>query len=176
MQSATVILGLGGNKGDRAAQLAKAADLLDQVLENSRRSSLYETKALLPAGAPASWDMPFLNMAIAGDTKLSPHDVFALVKDIEKKMGRKPAEVWAPREIDIDILAMDDLVLEQPDLVVPHRALLERDFALLPLAELAPDWRYPAAGDHHGWKAADIVRIKGYATGSLQEKGIANYG
>lgn len=176
MNSATVILGLGGNKGERSALLAQAVKLLTPLIKNLRTSSLYETKALLPAGAPASWDMPFLNMAVAGEVALSSRDLLAAIKAIEKKLGRGFSEVWAPREIDIDILAMGNLMIDEPDFCVPHRSLLDRDFALLPLAELAPDWCCPVAGEYHGWKAADIVRAKGYTTGSLQKEGIAVYG
>ncbi len=171
-----VILGLGGNKGDREALLKKAVDALALILEKPRISSLYENKALLPEGAPASWDMPFLNMAVAGETALSPQALLAAIKDIENKLGRKPAERWAPREIDIDILAMGDVVLAQTDLCVPHRFLLERDFALVPLVELAPDWRCPVAGEYYGWKAADIMVHKGYSLSSLHAQGIKNYG
>jgi 2-amino-4-hydroxy-6-hydroxymethyldihydropteridine diphosphokinase/dihydropteroate synthase len=171
-----IILGLGSNKGDRAALLEKAVEMLAPTVRNLRRSSLYETKALLPAGAPAAWNMPFLNMAITGETALSPSDMLAAIKTIEKQLGRRPSEVWAPREIDLDILAIDNLILEEAGLSIPHRALLDRDFALLPLAQLVPDWCYPGVGKYQGWKAADIVVHKGYSSGSLHEKGIAVYG
>jgi len=157
-----VILGLGSNKGDRAAMLWRVVEMLAPILQDIRHSSVYETKALLPDGAPPAWDMAFLNMAVAGETKLSPQALLAAIKEIERNLGREAAERWAPREIDIDILAMDDLVLATPEIHIPHPGLLDREFALLPLVELAPDWRYPS-GEYKGVKAADIAVAKGYA-------------
>jgi 2-amino-4-hydroxy-6-hydroxymethyldihydropteridine diphosphokinase len=174
--SAMVILGLGGNSGDRATMLRKALELLAPVLKNPRISRIYETKALLPEGAPASWDMPFLNMAVMGETALLPQQLLVTIKNIEKTLGRTASQNWAPREIDIDILAMGNLIYEQAGLTIPHRGLLERDFALLPLAELAPGWHYPCEGKYHQWKATDIVADKGYISGSLNEQGIRIYG
>jgi len=156
-----VILGLGSNKGDRAAMLGRAVEMLAPILQDIRHSSIYETKALLPEGASPAWDMVFLNMAVVGETKLSPQELLAAIKEIEKNLGRQAAERWAPREIDIDILAMDDVQLDLPGLHIPHSGLIEREFALLPLVELAPDWRYPG-GEYKGWKAADIAAAKGY--------------
>jgi 2-amino-4-hydroxy-6-hydroxymethyldihydropteridine diphosphokinase len=156
-----IILGLGSNTGDREEYLARAVSMLDDILTGMHTSSLYETAALLPEGAPRDWDMPFLNMAVCGDTSLSPDQLFATVKDIEKKLGRFPSEVWAPRKIDIDILAIENMVIDESALSVPHRALLDRDFALVPLAELVPDWCYPA-GAYKGKRAADIVAEKRY--------------
>ncbi len=69
--------------------------------------------------------------------------LLARVKAIERDLGRVSRCKWGPREIDIDILAMDDVTMDTPELTIPHRVLLERDFVLLPLADVAPDWRYP---------------------------------
>lgn len=165
-----VILGLGSNKGDRAAYLREALGQLGGILGDLRFSSIYETKALLPENAPSEWDRPYFNMAVAGSTPLSPQALFLGIKAIEKKMGRKAAERWSPREIDIDILAFDDLVVDTPELHIPHRGLLTRDFALLPLVELAPDWRYPAVGVYQDWKAADIATAKAFQGSAAAQK------
>jgi 2-amino-4-hydroxy-6-hydroxymethyldihydropteridine diphosphokinase len=170
-----VILGLGSNSGDRERYLRQAVESLAPVLKNLRLSSVYETEALLPQGAPPSWNMPFLNMAAAGETALSPQALLATIKAIEKKLGRADAEVWAPRVIDVDILAMGDVRLDLPGLTIPHFALLDRSFALLPFVELAPDWRYPD-GEYGGWKASDIAAAKGYHLHALTEKGNVTYG
>jgi 2-amino-4-hydroxy-6-hydroxymethyldihydropteridine diphosphokinase len=166
---------------DRWIKLITVAKLTPLVLLVALAlPALASGPALLPAGAPASWDMNFLNMAVAGETTLSPQELLVAIKDIEKNLGRKTGEVWAPRELDIDILAYDDVVLEAPGLSIPHRALLDRDFALLPLVELAPDWHYPCTNkygqEYKDWKAADIAAHKGYISGSLNDKGIAIYG
>lgn len=172
-----VILGLGSNKGDREDYLRQATALLAGLLSGMRASGIYESKALLPPGAPAEWNAPFLNMVVTGKTKLEPRKLLASVKAIETKLGRKPAGKWGPREIDIDILAMGDTVIDTPSLAIPHPELLNRDFALLPLSELAPDWRYPAAGTYHGWKASDIAADKKFAPGgALQPTGKVAYG
>lgn len=172
-----VILGLGSNKGDREFYLRQASALLAGLLSGMRASGIYESKALLPPDAPKVWDAPFLNMAVIGETALDPRKLLASLKAIEAKLGRKPSGHWAPREIDIDILAMGDTVLDTPSLSIPHQELLNRDFALLPLAELAPDWRYPAAGKYYGWKASDIALEKKFTLGAaLQHTGKVAYG
>lgn len=170
-----VILGLGSNKGDRLAYLRQAVALLAPVLTGSRISRVYESRALLPEGATREWDLPFLNMAIAGDTQLAPLDLLETVKVIEEQMGRAQTGVWSPREIDIDILAMGEMVLDTPVLSIPHRALLARDFAMLPLSELAPDWHYPVPGDYYRWAASEIVAERKFRCGRLEEEGIAVY-
>ncbi len=157
-----VILGLGSNSGDREAYLRQAIVLLGGLLQAMRVSGVYESKALLLADAPREWDKPFLNMAVVGETTLSLQELLKAIKAIEQKLGRKSLGKWSPREIDIDILAMGDQVVDTPVLQVPHHELLNRDFALLPLAELAPDWIYPLAGKYNGWKALDIAVDKGF--------------
>ncbi len=151
-----VIIGLGTNLGDRTAQLQRAVRELAAILSPIECSAVYEGKALLPAGAPAHWDMPFLNMALKGETSLTPRALLMEVKAIERRLGRTPQGHWGPREIDIDILAYGDLVLEEDDLIIPHAGLLSRDFALVPLADVAPQWRYPKAGALRG-KTARVL-------------------
>lgn len=104
-------------------------------------------------------------MAIAGETALSPTALFSAVKSIEEKIGRKNRGHWAPREIDIDILAYGDDVIHLADLSIPHAELLNRDFVLVPLAEIVPDWCYPVVGEYQGKSAAQLVAMKGYALG-----------
>ena len=143
MKNHQIILGLGSNIGNRQANLDAAIVALGDCVKNIRISSVMETKALLPENAPESWDMAYLNMAIAGDTPLPPHELLAKIKQIEQNLGRVKLGHWSPRNIDIDILAMDNLVIDEPDLTIPHKELLNRDFALKPLLELMPDWVYP---------------------------------
>ncbi|MEX0751234.1 MAG: 2-amino-4-hydroxy-6-hydroxymethyldihydropteridine diphosphokinase, partial [Dehalococcoidia bacterium] len=77
------------------------------------------------------------------ETSLSPHELLAHAKSVEHAIGRRPAERWSPRPIDIDILLYDDQVIDSGELVVPHPRLLDRNFVLVPLAELAPDVEHP---------------------------------
>jgi len=87
---------------------------------------------------------PFLNMAVAGSTCANPSDLLRDIKSIEKVMGRKERKKNGPREIDIDIIFYGDEIVEQPGLQIPHPALDERKFVLLPLNDLAPGFISPA--------------------------------
>lgn len=144
-----VALGLGSNVGDRIAFLEDATFHLRKLATHILLSSVYESEALLPEGAPEAWNTPYLNMALVGETLLTPHTLLAEIKALEMNMGRQMRGVWGPREIDIDILLYGDAVLDEAELKIPHPHLLSRDFALTPLAEIAPDWAYPT-GDHKG--------------------------
>lgn len=168
-----VILGLGSNIGDRLANLAAAAARLSGVLSHIQCSRIYESAAMLPEGAPADWDMPYYNMAIRGDTTLTVKQLFDAIKTIERDLGRTAGACWSPRVIDIDILAMDDLLLDSDELHIPHRGLLDRDFALLPFAELSADWHYPRPGEYYGQMAQAIAKKKSYTLGGyLKDTGL----
>lgn len=139
---AIVFIGIGSNMGDRQANCLRAVDLLgEHGLEVSKISSLYETE---PWG-PAKQRM-FINAALKAVTGLSPADLLAALKKIEKDMGREETEKWGPRIIDLDILFYDNVVIKEAGLEIPHPLLHKRGFVLLPLAEIAPDKRHPATG------------------------------
>lgn len=128
-------LGLGGNLGDRAATLARAADAIGR-LPGTRllaRSSLYETP---PWGETEQG--AFLNAALAVETDLSPERLLAEGLAIERSLGRVRERRWGPRAIDIDILHVEGVGRTEPGLVLPHPYLTERAFVLVPLAEIAP--------------------------------------
>jgi 2-amino-4-hydroxy-6-hydroxymethyldihydropteridine diphosphokinase len=134
-------LGLGSNLGDRAANIARAVQLLSDAGRMLAVSSLYETE---PWGIR---DQPmFLNAACLLETDLSPEQLFGAIKTIEHDMGRVPTVRWGPRLIDIDILLYDDVVLSLPDLIIPHPRLHERSFVLIPLREIAADVVHPVLG------------------------------
>lgn len=152
-----VILGLGSNVGDRAAFLTQAVERLKVSVHNIVLSNIYHSPALLPQGAPDSWNLPYLNMAVAGETAISPEQMLVTVKAIEQAMGRGVHGVWGPREIDIDILAMGDTTMQTAPLTIPHPELLAREFALRPLAEVAHAWRYPVPGPYFGDRADELV-------------------
>lgn len=140
-----VVLGLGSNLGDRLGYLREAVRRLSDVMTGLRCSSVYESPAMLPENAPPEWDIAYYNMVIVGGTSLSPQELLRFAKIIEQELGRTDRGRWGPREIDVDILAYGQKVLGEPDLIVPHAGLLLRDFALVPLAEIAPDWVHPVA-------------------------------
>ncbi len=146
-----VVLGLGSNLGDRNFYLNQAIEKLQNsnILIDITRSSIEETKAVLKPNSPKEWNLNYLNMAIKGFTMLNPSDLLKSIKDIEHAIGRKDNTEWAPREIDIDILAYGEEVIELEDLKIPHPLLLQRPWALKPFTEIYPEWKYPAPGLHY---------------------------
>ncbi len=140
-----LILGLGTNLGDGLSNLRSALRLLQKssTMTPLQISPIYTSAALLPAYAPMAWNRPYLNIAVACDTKLSPFDALSQIKQIEKQLGREENQRWAPRVIDVDILAWDDLIIDQADLKIPHAELLTRPFALWPLLDVWPNWTHP---------------------------------
>ena len=141
MAQVIAYLGLGSNMGERGDNLDHALELLRQRVNVDPISSTYDTE---PLGNP---DQPrFLNLVCRITTQLEPMGLLTLVKGIESKLGRQPAQPNQPRPIDIDILFYDDLVMETPKLVIPHPRLVERAFVLVPLAEIAPDLVDPVTG------------------------------
>ncbi len=137
----TVYLGLGTNIGDRRLNLKAAVDGLAPKVQVIAQSKAYETPAWGYEDQPS-----FLNMAVRAETKLEPSALLVHLKQLEARLGRTPTFRWGPRLIDIDILFYDDLILELPELVIPHRHLQERAFVLVPLAEIAPDLMHPILG------------------------------
>jgi 2-amino-4-hydroxy-6-hydroxymethyldihydropteridine diphosphokinase len=134
----TIYLGLGSNLGDRDTNLRAALGRLGEYMQVNRVSSVYETEPLLVEDQPL-----FHNLACAGVTRNEPFALLHTLKRIENAIGRVPGPRYGPRLIDIDILLFGDLILSTPELTIPHPGMLERAFALIPLAEIAPDLRHP---------------------------------
>jgi 2-amino-4-hydroxy-6-hydroxymethyldihydropteridine diphosphokinase len=143
MTAATVnmtdaLIALGGNVGDVRSTFDRAVALLcdGEAVRLTARSADYRTPPWGVLDQP-----PFLNAVIAVATSLTPHDLLARIADCERALGRDRQQErrWGPRSIDLDILAYDDLVLDDPDLILPHPRLFERAFVLVPLAEIAPE-------------------------------------
>lgn len=135
---AEALLSLGGNLGNVRATLDRAVALLCDGgdVRLIARSSDYRTPPWGVADQP-----PFVNLCIAVDTSLSPQALLARAQSIERALGRDRSgeRRWGPRAVDIDLLAYDDLALNEPELTLPHPRLLERAFVLVPLAEIAPE-------------------------------------
>lgn len=125
-------LSLGSNLGDRWTYLREAVAGLPDVVAVS---PVYETE---PVGGPPGQG-PFLNAVVELDTELSPRDLLEVAHRLEAAAGRRRVEHHGPRTLDVDVLLVGDLVVDEPDLVVPHPRLNERRFVLRPLADLAPD-------------------------------------
>ena len=138
---AVVYLGLGSNLGDREQHLARVCGLLHQhpAIAVQALSSLYETA---PVGLTAQ--DAFLNAVARVHTTLAPESLLAITQAVESRLGREPAIRWGPRVIDVDILLYDALQVHKPFLDIPHKALSERLFVLVPLSELEPDLHLPS--------------------------------
>ena len=141
-----LIIGLGSNSGDRLAHLPNALGLIKSLaeVEIKQLSPVYLSDALLLEQAPAEWDLPFLNVALRCETTLEPFALLKKLQTIEKKLGRQSTSPpWSPRIIDIDLLAWGDTIINHEALTIPHAHLLNRPFALWPLADVAPFWCLP---------------------------------
>ena len=138
---AVAYLCLGSNIGDKVGYLQQAVKMLTESGKVTvvRTSALYETE---PWGnKDLDW---FVNGVIEIKTKLSPRELLELCKNTEIQMGRKFSnEKYQARIIDIDILFYGDLIIDEPDLKIPHEHLHERAFAIVPLLELIPDYEHP---------------------------------
>ena len=132
------LVALGGNVGDVRATLRKAVEIFcdgDEVWLR-KRSSDYKTPPWGVTDQP-----PFINAAISVGTGLEPRALLARAHAVERIFGRnrENEERWGPRTLDIDLIAYNDLTLNEPDLILPHPRLFERAFVLVPLAEIVPD-------------------------------------
>ncbi len=133
-----VYLGLGSNLGDRLEMLRAALRGLSDVGRVVVVSSVYETAPWGDADQPL-----YLNCCCALETTIDPAALLAHAKGIESKLGRRVTRKWGPREIDIDILCFENLVIATSTLTLPHPYLADRAFVLAPLAEIAPELLIP---------------------------------
>ena len=133
-----VYLSLGSNIADRENHLRDAIHRLEAIGRLCALSSIYETEPV--EFTDQAW---FLNCAVALETHAPPTDLMHQLLEIEQAMGRKRIQKKGPRTIDIDILLCGDLVVNTPELTIPHPAMAERRFVLEPLAEIAPEARHP---------------------------------
>lgn len=135
----TIYLGTGSNLGHPEHNLTKARILCQECMGSLvRTSSLYRT---------AAWgieDQPvFFNQVLCLETTLGPFSVLDAILSIEQQMGRVRQRKWGERLIDIDLLLYDQCIIRSPRLEVPHPYIAERQFVLIPLAEIAPDMQHP---------------------------------
>jgi 2-amino-4-hydroxy-6-hydroxymethyldihydropteridine diphosphokinase len=140
-----IIFCLGSNVGNRQFFLGQAVKFLQEKLEliNLKQSSIFKNKALLLPNAPLEWDIDFYNLAFSADInleKFSPLEILKITKKIEIDLGKINRGKWAPREIDIDIAAIDDLKINFGEtLQIPHPQLFNRDFFYKTIAEIEPE-------------------------------------
>ena len=136
----TCLVGLGGNQGDRVAYLMEAVRLLAATpgVTVLALSPLYDNPAWGFADQPA-----FLNGVARIATTLGPLQLLTTLKLLETRVGRTLTFRWGPREIDLDLLTYGDATIHRRGLDVPHRGLPTRASVLVPLRDVAPDFRLP---------------------------------
>jgi len=138
-------LNIGSNMGDRRDNLYRAVVALAASAEHCAVSSIVESE---PWGFES--DNRFMNLGMSLSSTMSPVDMLDHIHEIERRLGsashRDSRGGYIDRVVDIDIVAIDDLVIDTPTLCVPHRHLAEREFFLRPMMELAPDWCHPVTG------------------------------
>lgn len=132
------VLALGSNLGDRVAYLQGAIDSLAGDVDVIAVSGVYETA---PVGGPDQQD--FLNAVIVVETQLSPHQLLALCQGIETAHDRVREVRWGPRTLDVDIIAMEGVLLDEPSLTLPHPRAHERAFVCVPWLEVDPTAALP---------------------------------
>ena len=142
---ACVIINMGSNLGDRRLMLSKAMRRVGLEFGPFEMSHAVES---MPEGFDSA--NPFLNLAMIFNTDLQPAEVLRKLQEIEKELSDGPHRDetggYIDRELDIDIMAVDDLIIDTPDLCIPHPRLAERRFFLEPLREIAPGWKHPVTG------------------------------
>ncbi|HUR66123.1 MAG TPA: 2-amino-4-hydroxy-6-hydroxymethyldihydropteridine diphosphokinase [Chitinophagaceae bacterium] len=158
----TAYLLTGGNLGNRQANLALAKEHISQQCGTLVKvSSLYETAAWGNTDQPA-----FLNQALQLETNLHARQLLRRLLKIEKQMGRERKEKYGPRIIDIDILFFNEEVHNYSLLKLPHPEMQNRRFALLPLAEIAPDIIHPVLKRSVSellYECPDLLEVKKYS-------------
>lgn len=169
-----VALGLGSNRGDRAAHLAAGVRGLGRFLEDLRSSPVYETE---PLGDAYAGQRSFLNLCCVGETAMRPRALLRRLLEVESEAGRRrPAGRGAPRTLDVDLLLYGERVIDEPGLQVPHPRMPERAFVLVPLADVTPEWRHPVLDVPVGAMASrvdagGVRRYRGPLPGVLRQGG-----
>ncbi len=133
-------IALGSNLNDPFLQVQQAISSLKALSQTSlvSTSSLYRNPPLGPQDQPE-----FINAVAAIDTSLAPLELLAELKKIEVQQGKVKVRHWGERIIDLDLILYGDEIINNPDLIVPHPGLKQRNFVLVPLAEIAPDLILP---------------------------------
>ncbi len=156
-------LALGSNVGEREKALLTAIQALDasEGIAVRKLSSIYETDPVGYTDQPA-----FLNMVVAVDTELGPHELLARILQIEKELGRVRTIRWGPRMIDIDILLYGEEQITDSSLQIPHPSMIERAFVLVPLQDV--------------WDGKELPvfrkRIEDYLAAAEDVKGVQQWG
>lgn len=133
-----IILSLGSNIEPRLKFINKSINLIREYINVVKISRIYET---IPWGYKNQ--EKFLNLSILGFTDITPINILNILKEVEKKVGRKERFRWGPREIDIDIIYYGNLIIRSENLTIPHKHRLQRSFVMIPIFEIAPIFMDP---------------------------------
>jgi len=140
-----IIFCLGSNLGNRQSYLDLAAQKLQEKLnlKNIKISSILKNEALLIPNSPEDWNIDFYNVALSANIDLEnflPLEILKIIQKIEADLGKINRGKWAPREIDIDIVAIDVLKIDCGEVLqIPHQELFNRDFFLNTIAQIEPE-------------------------------------
>ncbi len=148
-----VLLGLGANLGNALSQLQVAIESLAVVVSELRASAVYRTPAVGPQPQP-----DYLNAVVRGRTLQSPRETLELARELEEKAGRTRPYPNAPRTLDVDLLFHGGAVIHERTLDVPHPRWSERAFVVVPLLDVAPEWRDPETGR----TVSEVASAKGW--------------
>lgn len=139
------MIALGANLGDPAAALRHAVAALSSLGELRRRSAIYRTA---PVGGPGG-QPDYLNAVVAlipAEQYGEPVTLLAALHRIESELGRTRRVRWEARVLDLDLIAFGERVRDDAELTLPHPSVMERPFVLVPLLDVAPEWRNPRDG------------------------------
>lgn len=165
-------IAFGSNLGDMRANIAHAVELINQYVGTIQVvSTIIETEPLLDSNNPVAGQANYLNGGILVETALAPVQVLEKLLEIEAALGRKRGITdlrWGPRTIDLDLIALEDQVVRTQNLTLPHPEMHKRDFVLIPMAELWPDWRHPLLGKNTVDLLAELPKKHG-GKGSKQQ-------
>ena len=143
-----VHLNIGSNLGDRLENIKRAVSSLRQLASVPSSVAVSDPFRSSPWGFVSSNE--FINVGMSLDCVLDPEPLLQATQRIQRSISsashRDASGAYIDRIIDIDIIAIDDLVISSESLVVPHLHIAERDFVLAPMAEIAPNWRHPLTG------------------------------
>lgn len=142
-----IIFALGSNLGDRNFYIEAACAALEKqlFLTKIKKSNIFKNPALLLPNSPPEWNLEFFNIALSADIDLDkflPEKILEIIKEIEKSLERQDHQRWAPRQIDIDILLIENVSINLGEkLRIPHYDLQNRHCFLKTMEEIEPNWK-----------------------------------
>jgi 2-amino-4-hydroxy-6-hydroxymethyldihydropteridine diphosphokinase len=150
----TVLLALGSNLDTPLDRLRQAATFLEDALDGVTVSAVYRTPPEGGAGQP-----DYLNAVVRARSEMTPRELLGLARSLEDRAGRTRPYHGAPRTLDVDLLFVGDAVIADADLEIPHPRWHARDFVVVPLLDVAPEWRDPRSGR----SVSEIARAAGWS-------------